>query len=322
MACSENNSNWPVLTGETMGTYYSVTYNPEDTRIVSKRLRDQIEVLLGNINQTMSTYIEDSELSLLNKVNMQISVTISDELFYVINHAQQISEQTNGSFDITIGPFVNLWGFGPDLINRSIPTPDEINFVKKNVGYEKLILDDDSSSVTKTVSDMYIDLSGIEKGYAVDQISQLLQQHNIENYLIDIGGALIAKGNNQQDELWQIGIEQANPLSRELQRIVSLNNLSMATSGDYRNYFTHKGKRYSYTIDATSGEPVSHNLASVTVLHENCISADALATAMLVKGEAASRQLAKENDIPIYMIIRSEDGFIEEYNDQFKQYMN
>ncbi len=320
--CENKPAQWPVLTGETMGTYYSVSYNPTNPRIVDKRLRDQIEKLLDGINRTMSTYIEDSELSLLNQVNIDLPVTISEELFYVLQNGQKVSELSNGAFDITVGSLVNLWGFGPEFLQRQIPDERDIEFLKLQVGYQKLILNENSLSIAKTVSGMYLDLSAIAKGYAVDRIAEHLQSLNIHDYLIDIGGELIGKGNNQNNELWQIGIEQAQPLSRKVQRIISLKNMAMATSGDYRNYFEYQGKRYSHTIDPRTGKPVSHNLASVTVLHEKCLIADALATAILVMGKENGLALADRIKTPVYMISRSKNGFIEHYNDLFLQYLN
>ena len=320
-ACSDKEKEWPVIQGKTMGTDYSVIYDPAATRIVWKRLKDQIDDLLSNINNSMSTYIDDSELSLLNQVNMQIPIVISDELFHVINSAQQVSEITGGAFDITVGPLVNLWGFGPNPSQRSVPSDEDIQFVQQHVGFKKLILDEPTSSITKTNSMMYIDLSGIAKGYAVDRIARHLDSLNITSYLVDIGGELVGRGKNQNNEPWRIGIEKPELLSREVQRIATLDNMAMATSGDYRNYFEKNGVRYSHTIDPTTGKPITHRLASVTVLHQQCMLADAYATAFQVMGPDRSLALANQLNLPLYMIVKSKDGFEERYNDVFKQYL-
>lgn len=303
-----------------MGTYYNVSYQVEGSRVVRKRLKDQIDGLLHNINQSMSTYIEDSELSLLNQVSMQFPVVISEELFSVISTARQISEQTRGAFDVTIGPLVNLWGFGPVPGNR-IPTDEDISFNMKHVGYEKLILNQANSTITRTRDMMYIDLSAIAKGYAVDRIAAHLDMLNIKNYLVDIGGELVAKGKNRSDLAWQIGIEKPDPYARDVQTILTLDNMAMATSGDYRNFFVQDGKRYSHTLDPKTGKPVTHSLVSVTVLHEECIKADAFATALLVLGEDAGMTLANELALPAYMIVKTESGFEVRTNTYFDEYV-
>lgn len=318
--CKKTTEDWPVIRGETMGTSYSVTYQAEGNRVVRKRLKDQIENILKDINQKMSTYIDDSELSLLNQISMQFPVVISEELFYVINSAQSISELTGGAFDVTIGPLVNLWGFGPVQGNK-VPTENDISFVMEQVGYEKLILDETSSTISKTTDMMYIDLSAIAKGYAVDRIAMHLDMLNINNYLVDIGGDMLGKGKNKNEQAWQIGVEKPDPYARDVQTIVSLDNMGMATSGDYRNYFEQDGVRYSHTLDPTTGKPVMHNLASVTVLHAQCMQADALATALLVMGADAGMVLAEKLELPVYMIFKTEAGFEARHNSYFDQYL-
>lgn len=318
--CTKKTGDWPVIQGETMGTYFSVIYQAEGNRVVRKRLKDQIENILKDINQTMSTYIDDSELSLLNQVSMQFPVVISEELFHVINSAQSISEITGGAFDVTIGPLVNLWGFGP-VPGNTVQSENDISFVMEQVGYEKLILDETSATISKTKDMMYIDLSAIAKGYAVDRIAMHLDMLNINNYLVDIGGDLIGKGDNKNGQAWQIGIEKPDPYARNVQTMVSLDNMGMATSGDYRNYFEQDGVRYSHTLDPTTGKPVMHNLASVTVLHAQCMQADALATALLVMGADAGMALAEKLELPVYMIIKTDTGFEARHNSYFDEYL-
>ena len=309
-----------MIQGDTMGTYYSVTYQTEGNRVVRKRLKDQVESILKDINQSMSTYIDDSELSLLNQISMQFPVVISEELFHVINTALSVSEISDGAFDVTIGPLVNLWGFGP-LPGNKVPSDSDISFVMEQVGYEKLILNETNKTISKTKDMMYIDLSAIAKGYAVDRIASHLDMLNIKNYLIDIGGELVGKGKNKDAQAWQIGIEKPDSITRDVQIIVSLDNMGMATSVDYRNYFEQDGIRYSHTLDPTTGKPVIHNLASVTVLHEQCMQADALATALLVMGADAGMALADKIELPAYMIVKTESGFETRHNSYFEEYL-
>ncbi len=317
--CSETGT-WALLQGKTMGTYYNVTFRDSENTIDHDNLHNQIDNLLQDINQAMSTYIGDSELSRLNRNNVDTPVVISEALFEVINTAQYISDITDGAFDITVGPLVNLWGFGPET-RSAIPDDDEIELTLAGIGYEKLVLDETKSSITKKSELMYIDLSALAKGYAVDRIAKQLELLGIKDYLVDIGGELRANGSNKQGLAWQIGIEKPDPYARNAQTIVSLNNMAMATSGDYRNFFERDGNRYTHTIDPVTGRPVTHELASVTVIHKNCMHADALATALLVMGKDAGMALANQLEIPIYMISRSNNGFTDNHNTFFEKYL-
>ncbi len=310
-----------TLTGLTMGTTYSVKLIPHDSIIDKHEIHAGIEQILADVNQSMSTYIPDSELSLLNQANVSDWQNLSDDLYSVIEHANNVSVITNGAFDITVGPLVNLWGFGPDPFTQEIPDESIIQATKQHTGYEKIVIDLLSNRISKSDPNIYIDLSGIAKGFAVDKIALYLDKNNITHYLIEIGGELIGKGLNANQQAWQIGIEQAKSLERSVQRIVSLNNMAMATSGDYRNYFEKDDVRYSHTINPTTGSPINHNLASVTVLDKSTMHADALATAFMVLGTEKTLALANQLGIAVYTLSKSETGFEERYNDYFKPYL-
>ncbi len=310
------------ISGQTMGTTYSITYQPIPDGPERHLLSGEIETILAEINQSMSTYSDDSELSRFNQADTGADIALSKELFQVINHAVGISQLTGGAFDITVGPLVNLWGFGPEPVQRQLPSETELLMLMQYTGYEKLHIESGNRIVTKSIDNMYVDLSGIAKGYAVDRLAQHMDTHDIQHYLIDIGGELLGKGLNDSNKPWQIGIEQARPLSRDIQRIVSLNNNAMATSGDYRNYYERDGVRYSHTIDPQTGKPITHALASVTVLHESCMHADAMATAFMIMGPDATLELANQQQLPVYLIVKSENGFVERYNDLFSAYLS
>lgn len=321
-ACTDQAvSNSVQISGQTMGTTYSVTYRPVSDEPDKQVLFKEIETLLTKINQSMSTYIDDSELSRFNRTEAGLETVLSKELFYVIQSAVKVSQISDGAFDITVGPLVNLWGFGPTPVQRQQPQAADIQRVLEHTGYEKLSLDAGKLSITKANEYMYVDLSGIAKGYAVDRIAQLMDSYLIQHYLIDIGGELRGKGRNDKNQPWQIGIEQARPFSREVQRVISLDNQAMATSGDYRNYYEQDGIRYSHTIDPKTGAPITHVLASVTVLHESCMLADALSTALMVMGPDAAMELANQQQLPVYLLVKSENGFVERYNDPFQVYL-
>ena len=318
-ACQNNNYKIVLINGLTMGTTYSIKIKTADTVVNQEKIRAGIEKILLEINQKMSTYIVDSELSVINFSNSLDSNLISDDLFKVISHANTISKTTNGAFDITVGPLVNLWGFGPNKSENKIPSNEEIELIKKNIGYKKIYLNKETTSIKKLHPDLYVDLSGIAKGFAVDKIALYLNSYNLENYLVEIGGELIAKGTNEDNEVWQIGIENPN---NNLAKIIGLKDIAMATSGDYRNYFEKNGVRYSHTINPNTGKPIKHKLASVTVLDKTAMNADALATAFMVLGPAKTIELANELKIGVYLIIKNDENFYEEYNEYFEPFIS
>ena len=321
IACQGQNKELITINGLTMGTTYSVKIVPDEIILDRNVIHADIDEILIDINQAMSTYIDDSELSLFNQLKSTDWQKLSEELYFVIEHANNVSLLTKGTFDITVGPLVNLWGFGPDPYTREIPADSLIQAIKQHTGYKKLTFDKSSSQISKSDPDIYIDLSAIAKGFAVDKIARYLDKHNLQNYLVEIGGEVIGKGINPKQQAWQIGIEQANPVDRSIQRIINLENLAMATSGDYRNYFEKDGIRYSHTIDPVTGKPINHKLASVTILHNSAMHADAMATAFMVLGPEKSMPLANKLGIAIYMIVKTETGFDEKYNDVFKPYL-
>jgi len=318
-ACQNNNYKIVLINGLTMGTTYSIKIKTADAVVNQEKIRADIEKILLEINQKMSTYIVDSELSVINFSNSLDSNLISDDLFKVISHANTISKTTNGAFDITVGPLVNLWGFGPNKSENKIPSNEEIELIKKNIGYKKIYLNKETTSIKKLHPDLYVDLSGIAKGFAVDKIALYLNSYNLENYLVEIGGELIAKGTNEDNEVWQIGIENPN---NNLVKIIGLKDIAMATSGDYRNYFEKNGVRYSHTINPNTGKPIKHKLASVTVLDKTAMNADALATAFMVLGPAKTIELANELKIGVYLIIKNDENFYEEYNEYFEPFIS
>ncbi len=264
-ACNHNGNDMLLISGLTMGTTYSVKIKNDNKTVNNKNMRNDIEKILSEINQSMSTYIEKSELSKINYSKSLGWHTLSDDLFTVIEHANNISKKTNGAFDITIGPLVNLWGFGPNKSENKIPSTESIELVKKDIGYRKILLNKSQKKISKLVPDLYLDLSGIAKGFAVDKIARHLEKKNLENYLIEIGGELLANGINNDKMIWQIGIENPDGRVKKVKRIIQLKNMAMATSGDYKNYFEENGVRYSHTIDPVTGNPIKHKLVSVTV---------------------------------------------------------
>ena len=320
-ACNHNGNDMLLISGLTMGTTYSVKITNDNKTVNKKNMRNDIEKILSEINQSMSTYIEKSELSKINYSKSSDWHTLSDDLFTVIEHANNISKKTNGAFDITIGPLVNLWGFGPNKSENKIPSTESIELVKKDIGYRKILLNKSQKKISKLVPDLYLDLSGIAKGFAVDKIARHLEKKNLENYLIEIGGELLANGINNDKMIWQIGIENPNVRDKQVKRIIQLKNMAMATSGDYKNYFEENGVRYSHTIDPVTGKPIKHKLVSVTVLDSTALNADALATAFMVMGPEKTLLLASDLKVAVYLIIKNGQIFEERYNDYFAPFI-
>jgi thiamine biosynthesis lipoprotein len=306
--------------GSTMGTTYTVKWvsaRPDSVERISALLQQS---LLG-VNQAMSTYIEDSELSRFNREGAGYSTEVSAGLFEVLQLAQAISDSSQGAFDITVGPLVNLWGFGPDGRVTHAPTQALIDEARKRVGYQQLRLDAAGHRVTK-LTDLYVDLSAIAKGYGVDELARVLEHEGIESYLVEIGGELRARGLKPDGNGWLIAIESPVETGRTVQRVIRVHETGVATSGDYRNYFEEGGVRFSHTLDPQTGRPITHKLASVTVLRPTCAEADALATALTVMGDERGYQYAVDNGIAAFFIVKSDAGFVERMTSQFEQYLS
>jgi len=305
------------LSGSTMGTSWSLTIVqvPEGLRV--EKINSDVEQLLEEINASMSTYQADSEISRFNQFAETVPFPVSQALFDVLSLAKTIHTASKGAFDPTIGPLVNLWGFGPSLKEDAEPEANAIANALQRCGFDKLHLQLDSRSVLKSDPDVYLDLSAIAKGYAVDQIAEYLQAQGVKNYLVEIGGEIRVAGKNSQGHYWQIGVEKPDVGSRSVQRVVTLRNQAIATSGDYRNFFQINGKVYSHTINPKTGYPVAHQLASVSVLSHTAVEADAQATAIMVLGPEAGFDYALENNLSVLFIIRTADGFKEKISQGF-----
>ena len=321
MACnpSEPSQHRTTLSGPIMGTDYRITVLLDNTQVYED-LEPQLIQVMESVNQSMSTYLSNSELSLLNQLPESVPVDLSASLLDVLNESLMISELSDGAFDVTVGKAVSLWGFGPDGAIKKTPTEQEVELLKGSVGYQNLTLN--GKSLTKTKPNMYIDLSAIAKGYAVDQVANKLESFGIINYLVDIGGELRASGYSANNQQWRIGIEKPHDLGG-IQQIISLSGKSIATSGDYRNYHIIDGQQFSHTIDSKTLKPVFHRLALVSVVSDKASTADALATAIMAMGESRGLTFAKDNELAVYMVIREseKDQYSIEMTDEFVNYL-
>lgn len=299
------------LSGSTMGTTYSVKLIAPGRDVSKDRLRTQINATLAAVNQLTSTWRDDSELSRFNANPSTDWIDVSAEFCAAIENALAVSRQSDGAFDVTVGPLVNLWGFGPDRQRREPPDDAALDSVMSNIGYAGITTRCDAPAIRKRSGDMYIDLSGWAKGYGVDRLAAVLDDHRLNDYLVEIGGELRVRGRNAEGRKWAIAIEAPSTTTRRPHLVVRLTDASVATSGDYRNYFDHNGKRYSHTIDARTGRPVTHDLAAVTVISDTAAYADAMATALLVLGPDAGLALAEDLGIAGYFLVHSQAGINE-----------
>jgi len=299
----------------TMGTTYTVKYivHPETGRLPDTgQVSKDIQKRLDTINQLMSTYIPDSELSRLNTHKEKTPFQVSEDTYRVFQMAQQISKMTDGAFDITVGPIVNAYGFGPAPKQSQPPDDEMLAVLRQRVGYQMIKINSETKTISKSRPDLYCDLSAIAKGYAVDEIAELLENRGIQDYMVEIGGETRVKGKNVKGTPWRIAIEKPVIQKRFIQRVIDMTDAAIATSGDYRNFHMNGDTLLSHTIDPRTGKPVTHNLASVSVIDTSCMRADALATAFMVLGAKQGYNLAEENGIAALFMTRQPDGKITE----------
>lgn len=306
------------ITGATMGTQYHVTIAQPSEDIDIEALQRVIDAELHRINAQMSTYLPDSEISKFNSQNDVHWFDVSPEFASVVKRAQRFSEQTAGAFDVTVGPLVNRWNFGPRKASLDMPSDAEVAVLKQSVGFQLIEVRDEPPALRKQRPDIQIDLSAIAKGFAVDRITQLLKSHDLKNFMVEIGGEIRVRGTNAEGAAWRIGIEKPVTNARIVQRVVDLRDAALATSGDYRNFIEVDGRRYSHTIDPLTGYPVDHRLASVSVIADDCLSADAWATALMVLGAERGYELAQQQGIPALLIERTETDFLELSTPEFE----
>ena len=316
-ACGAKDPVEIVVSGNTMGTQFNVKL--ADVDVTAADLQQDIEDSLARVEQMMSTFLPDSEISTFNVSSTTDWNTISHEFCSSVEEALVLSTLTDGSFDITVGPLVNLWGFGPGDMIHEPPADEEISSVMDSVGYEHLQADCARPALKKDISDLFLDMSAFGKGYAVDRIADLLEGAGFQDYMVEVGGEIRLGGRNAKGEKWAIGIEMPLTDQRRPHTVVHLTDTAVATSGDYRNYFEAGGERYSHTIDTRTGRPIIHELASVTVIDDSGYRADALATALLVMGPEKGMELAARENLAVLFLLRNDAGIDERATPAFEQ---
>ncbi|HHQ4693474.1 TPA: FAD:protein FMN transferase [Aeromonas veronii] len=310
------------ITGSTMGTYYSIKV--ADSSITDPaKLQAEVDMLLERVNDQMSTYRPDSELSRFNLSRDNKPVVVSRDTARVVTEAIHIGRESQGALDVTVGPLVNLWGFGPDKKPTKVPSDELITQTRQKTGLGNLhvITSVDADTLQKDIPDLYVDLSAIAKGFGVDKVAEYLESLGARNYLVEIGGELRINGVNGKGHPWRVAIEKPTAGTGTVQEVIVPGDNGVATSGDYRNYYELDGQRFSHTIDPRSGKPIQHRLVSVTVIHPSCMTADGLATVFMVMGTEKSLAYANERGLAIFVITKTDNGFEEAYSDAFKPYL-
>ena len=290
--------------GFIFGTVYNITYQSD------KNLEKEIIRELDKVDASLSPF---NEKSIISKINRNEEAVVDNYFYDVFNLAMQISEDTNGAFDITVAPIVNAWGFG--FKSGSSPTSQYIDSLKQFIGYKKVRINKDKH-VVKQDERIMLDCSAIAKGYGSDVVARLFNAKGIKNYMIEIGGEIVASGLSDKRLPWKIGItkpsEDSLGTSNELQTILNITDCAMATSGNYRNFYYKNGKRYAHTIDPRTGYPIQHNILSATVIAKSCAQADAYATSFMVLGlEEAKKILEKHPQLLAYLIYTNKDNEYE-----------
>ena len=295
-----------TATGLIFGTAYNITYQSRED------LQEQIEKELARFDGSLSPFNDTSVISRINR-NERV---LPDSLFTtVFKRSMEISRQTAGAFDITVAPLVNAWGFG--FKDGVFPRPATIDSLLRYVGYQSVRLTPEGY-VQKQHPQTMLDCSAVAKGYAVDIIGHLLERQGVKNFMVDIGGEVVVRGRNPQQALWRIGInkpvDDSLSTNRELQEVLHITDVGIATSGNYRNFYYRDGKKYAHTIDPHTGYPVQHSILSATVVAKDCATADAYATAFMVLGlEDARKVLDSVPEIQAYLIYADEKGQNQTY---------
>ena len=297
---------YQIDNGLIFGTVYKVTYQYDEN------LKEEIEAALKRFDGPLSPF---NDTATITRVNHNEDFVPDTFFINVFRRSMEISKETDGAFDITVAPLANAWGFG--FKKGTFPDSAMIDSLQEITGYTKVNLSAEGK-VMKQDPRIMLSCSAIAKGYAVDVIAQLLEQKGIRNFMVDIGGEIVVRGENPKKDLWRIGInkpvDDSLSMNQEIQTVLNITNIGMATSGNYRNYYYKDGKKYAHTIDPRTGYPVQHNILSATVIARDCMSADAYATAFMVMGLEEAEQFANAHpDIDACFIYSDENGKLQTF---------
>ncbi|MEH6635043.1 MAG: FAD:protein FMN transferase [Halioglobus sp.] len=319
-ACNARQQTPVQLEGATMGTTWHVTYIDPDGDFEAIAIQQGIEEQLTLVNRSMSTYREDSEISRFNISPSGQWFTVSPDFYTVLSTALAVGEQSNGAYDVSVAPLVDLWGFGPGAAIDAPPSASDIKRLLQRVGQQKLRLDGTRYGVMK-LGELSLDFSSLAKGYAVDLVANWMTKQGVSRFLVEVGGEMKMSGLSGRDDLWRVAIEEPDNMGRSVATAISLTDAAVATSGDYRNYFEVAEQRYSHSIDPRTGYPVAHDLVSVTVVHSSAMLADAWATALTVLGAEQAMAVAQAQGLAVYFIRSAGEEYLHSHTTEFSGYL-
>ncbi|HID9179543.1 TPA: FAD:protein FMN transferase ApbE [Klebsiella quasipneumoniae] len=311
-----------VLDGKTMGTFWRVSVIGVD-EAKAQALRAKVQAQLDADDRLLSTWKNDSALMRFNHAADTRPWPVSEAMADIVTLSLRIGAKTDGAMDITVGPLVNLWGFGPDKQPVATPDAQAIAAAKARTGLQHLQVINQSGRqfLQKDIPDLFVDLSTVGEGYAADHLARLMEQEGISRYLVSVGGALVSRGMNGEGKPWRVAIQKPTDRENAVQAIVDINGHGISTSGSYRNYYELDGKRISHVIDPQTGQPITHKLVSVTVIAPTALEADGWDTGLMVLGPEKAQQVVREQGLAVYMIVKEGEGFKTWMSAQFRTFL-
>ena len=311
-----------VLDGKTMGTFWRVSVIGVD-EAKAQALRAKVQAQLDADDRLLSTWKNDSALMRFNHAATTEPWPVSEAMADIVTLSLRIGAKTHGAMDITVGPLVNLWGFGPDKQPVATPDAQAIAAAKARTGLQHLQVINQSGRqfLQKDIPDLFVDLSTVGEGYAADHLARLMEQEGISRYLVSVGGALVSRGMNGEGKPWRVAIQKPTDQENAVQAIVDINGHGISTSGSYRNYYELDGKRISHVIDPQTGQPITHKLVSVTVIAPTALEADGWDTGLMVLGPEKAQQVVREQGLAVYMIVKEGKGFKTSMSPQFRTFL-
>ncbi|HBW1751219.1 FAD:protein FMN transferase ApbE [Klebsiella quasipneumoniae] len=311
-----------VLDGKTMGTFWRVSVIGVD-EAKAQALRAKVQAQLDADDRLLSTWKNDSALMRFNHATDTRPWPVSEAMADIVTLSLRIGAKTHSAMDITVGPLVNLWGFGPDKQPVATPDAQAIAAAKARTGLQHLQVINQSGRqfLQKDIPDLFVDLSTVGEGYAADHLARLMEQEGISRYLVSVGGALVSRGMNGEGKPWRVAIQKPTDRENAVQAIVDINGHGISTSGSYRNYYELDGKRISHVIDPQTGQPITHKLVSVTVIAPTALEADGWDTGLMVLGPEKAQQVVREQGLAVYMIVKEGEGFKTWMSPQFRTFL-
>lgn len=300
--------------GPTMGSTYSIKYMRSAGGPTVTEVQPEVEAILAEVDRQMSTYRSDSDIERFNRLPANSCQPMPEGVLQLVRYGEELSAASQGSYDLTVEPLLDLWGFGPQARVEQVPTPEQLAQVLKRVGHGHLRIE--GNQLCKDAS-VEVDFNSIAAGYTVDRIVARLQALGIHSFLAEATGELKAVGKKADGSPWRVALEAPRDDQQVTEKIIDIDGYGVSTSGDYRNYFEQGGQRYSHTFDALTGAPITHALASVTVIDPSTLAADGLSTLLLILGPERGWAYAEEHKIAAFFVIRADKHFIIRSNPEF-----